>query len=86
MIPKKIPMRTCVVSKEKLPKKELIRIVRTLDKTVVIDEKGKMNGRGAYLKKDEKVILKAKEKKILERHLEITIPESIYEELLKIIE
>ena len=26
---KKVPCRTCVVSKEKLPKKELIRIVRT---------------------------------------------------------
>ena len=44
---KKIPMRTCVVTKEKCEKKELIRIVRTPLKEVVIDESGKLNGRGA---------------------------------------
>ena len=48
---KKIPERTCVVSHEKLPKNELIRVVRTPEKTVIIDETGKTDGRGAYLKK-----------------------------------
>ena len=38
---KKIPLRTCVVTKEKLPKRELIRVVRTPDGEVVIDETGK---------------------------------------------
>ena len=47
---KKIPMRTCVVTKEKYPKMELIRIVRTPSNEIVIDLKGKTNGRGAYLK------------------------------------
>ena len=55
---RKIPMRMCVVSREKLPKKELIRIVRT-DNGVIIDETGKVNGRGAYVKKDIAVIEKA---------------------------
>jgi len=86
MINRKIPMRTCVVSKEKLPKNELVRVVRDTEGNVLIDLKGKMNGRGAYLKKDKNVILKAKEKKTLERHLEVSIPESIYDELLEIIE
>ena len=53
---KKVPCRTCVVSKEKLPKKELIRIVRTPEGEVKIDETGKMNGHGAYIKKDIGVI------------------------------
>ena len=48
---KKIPMRTCLVTREKLPKQELIRVVRTPEGSVVIDETGKANGRGAYLKK-----------------------------------
>ena len=48
---KKIPMRSCVITKEKLPKKELIRVVRTPDGEVIIDTVGKANGRGAYLKK-----------------------------------
>ena len=55
---KKIPMRTCVVTKENLPKKELLRIVRTPEGTVEVDESGKKNGRGAYIKKDlEKYML-----------------------------
>ena len=48
---RKIPMRKCVATGESLPKKELIRIVRTPDGNVEIDETGKKNGRGAYLKR-----------------------------------
>lgn len=83
---KKIPMRSCVVTKEKLPKKELIRILRTPENNVVIDLSGKSNGRGAYLKKDIEVIRKAKNNKILNRVLEIEVPEEIFLELEKIIE
>ena len=73
---KKIPMRTCVVTNEKYPKKELIRVVRTPEGNIIVDETGKANGRGAYLKKDKEVIKKAQEKKILERHLETKIEEN----------
>ena len=78
---KKIPMRSCVITKEKLPKKELIRIVRTPEKEVIIDETSKSNGRGAYLKKDLEVIKKARNNKLLNRILDIEVPESIYDEL-----
>lgn len=78
---KKIPMRTCVVTKEKLPKKELIRVVRTPEGDIIIDEAGKANGRGAYLKKDIEVFNKAKQSKILNRHLEVEVPDSIFDEL-----
>ena len=83
---KKIPMRTCVVTKEKCEKKELVRIVRTPLKEVIIDESGKLNGRGAYIKLNEEVIKKAKKNKILDRTLEVEVPESIYEELFKMLE
>ena len=79
---KKIPMRTCVVSHEKYPKKELIRVVRTPEGDVVVDDTGKQNGRGAYLKKDMEIIEKARNSKILERHLEVNIDNSVYDELL----
>ena len=82
---KKIPMRSCVITKEKLPKKELIRVVRTPDGEVIIDIYGKANGRGAYLKKDIDVINKAFSGKILERYLEALIPQEIYDELCKIV-
>lgn len=78
---KKIPMRTCVITKEKCPKGELIRVVRTPEGEVIVDKTGKANGRGAYLKKDLETIEKAKKTKQLNKHLEIDIPDSIYEEL-----
>lgn len=80
---RKIPMRTCVVTREKLPKQELIRVVRTPEQTVIIDLSGKANGRGAYVKKDINVIEKARKSKVLERTLEITINDEVYNELEK---
>lgn len=82
---KKIPMRCCVVTKERLEKKDLIRIVKTPIKTIEIDLTGKMNGRGAYIKRDIEVVNKAKKSKILDKTLETDIPDTIYEELIKII-
>lgn len=82
---KKIPERTCVVTKEKTQKKDLLRVVRDKDGNVSIDEIGKSNGRGAYLKKDAEVINKARTTKVLERVLEVPIPDEIYEEMLKIV-
>ena len=83
---RKIPMRSCVVTKEKLPKQELLRIVRTTDMNVVIDDSGKVNGRGAYIKKDIVVLEKAIKSKALERHLEVSISEEVYDEIRKKIE
>ncbi|MBN2300140.1 MAG: YlxR family protein [Acholeplasmataceae bacterium] len=81
---KKIPMRTCVVTKEVCPKKSLIRIAATKEGIVSIDLNGKAPGRGAYLKLSKEVILLAQKNKALDRKLEVTIPEEIYENLLKL--
>lgn len=83
---RKIPLRTCVITKEKLPKKELLRIVRTPEGEVVVDETGKINGRGAYIKKDISVLDKIKNSNILEQRLECSIDENVYEEIKKVIE
>ena len=83
---KKVPMRSCVITKERLEKRELFRIVRTPSSQVVIDLSGKLNGRGAYLKKDITVIKRARETKMLEKILGTKIDDSIYDELLNIIE
>lgn len=82
---KKIPERTCVVTKEKTQKKDLLRVVRDKEGNVSIDLTGKSNGRGAYLKKDAEVIKKAQKTKVLDRVLEVAIPDEIYEEMLKTI-
>ena len=75
-------LRTCVQSKEVCEKKDLFRIVRTPEHNVIVDLKGKANGRGAYLKKDKDVILNAQKSKIIDKKLEVSVPDSIYEELL----
>lgn len=45
---KHVPQRTCVGCREVLPKRQMVRIVRT-DNGVRVDPTGKTAGRGAYL-------------------------------------
>lgn len=78
---KKIPMRTCVITREKCEKKDLVRVVRTPEGSVVVDVTGKQNGKGAYLKLSLEVIEKAMKNKALDRALEVEVPLEIYEEL-----
>lgn len=82
---KKIPMRSCVVTKEKCEKRDLIRVVRTPEGNIEIDLTGKKNGRGAYIKKDVLVVDKARKSKVLDRHLEVKVPDTIYDELIEVI-
>lgn len=81
---RKTPLRKCVVSNEQLPKTELIRVVKSKEGIVSVDLTGKANGRGAYLKREKSVIEKAIKSKKLDRHLEVQIPDSIYQDLLEL--
>lgn len=82
---KKIPMRTCVVTKEKCPKKDLIRVVRDNTGNVTVDVTGKANGRGAYIKNSIEALDIARKTKVLERFLEVSIPAEVYDSLEKVI-
>ena len=82
-MPKKIPMRKCVVTNERFPKGELLRVVRTPEGNVEVDTTGKKNGHGAYLKKDLEVLNTAKKNHALNKALEMDIPEEFWEELEK---
>lgn len=84
MATRKIPMRTCVVTREKLPKKELLRIVK-FEGVVSVDPTGKQNGKGCYIKKNAETLEQAKKTKVLNRVLEMDIPEEIYDEIAKFI-
>ncbi|KYD09381.1 MAG: DUF448 domain-containing protein [Caldibacillus debilis] len=83
---KKIPMRKCVATGEMKPKKEMIRVVRSKEGEVSIDPTGKKSGRGAYLSKNKEAILLAKKKNVLSHHLQVPVDESIYDELLELVE
>jgi hypothetical protein len=78
---KKIPMRKCVATLEQLPKKELLRIVKTPEGEVVIDLTGRANGRGAYLKKSREAVEVAAKKGALQRALECPIPAELFDKL-----
>ena len=80
---RKIPMRSCVITKEKLPKNELLRIVRDPNGVVVVDTTGKINGRGAYICDSVDCLKKAIKSKGLERSFKVEIPQDIYDVLSK---
>ena len=82
---RRIVLRTCVVSKEQFEKKDLIRIVRNKEGEIFVDETGKQNGRGAYIKRDLEVLELAKKNKALDRALDIEVPEEVYERIEKVI-
>lgn len=83
---RKIPLRKCVATGEMKPKKDMIRIVRSKEGEVSVDLTGKKSGRGAYLSKDQQVILDAQKKNILANHLQADVTDEIYEELLSLVE
>lgn len=82
---RKTPMRKCVVTNERMPKKALIRVVRSPNGTVEIDPTGKANGRGAYVSRDKNAIKKAKKTGVLNRHLSCDVPDDIYERMLGLV-
>ena len=82
---KKIPMRSCVVTKEKLPKRELLRIVKQNDGQIFIDKTGKANGRGAYICNNIECLDKAIKSKRLNKNFETEINNEIYENLRGVI-
>ena len=79
---RKIPLRKCVVTNEQHPKMEMFRIVRDPEGNIIVDDTGKVRGHGAYICKKKTAILTAQKKKTLERHLETTVPDTVYEQLL----
>lgn len=83
---KKTPLRKCIVTKEMMPKQQLIRVVRNKEGEVFIDETGKQNGRGAYLTKDASVVETARQKSILSHHLKAKVDDEIYDKLMSIVE
>lgn len=77
--------RSCIACHQKKDKRELNRLVRRPDGTIVVDSTGKMNGRGCYICKDEKCIEKAM-KKDLSRALKTPIDNETRDELIRALE
>lgn len=82
---RKIVLRRCIATGESAEKRDMFRVVRTPELTVIVDLTGRANGRGAYVLKTEAAIKLAQKKKAFDRALEIEVPPSIYAELLELV-
>ena len=76
---KKIPMRRCVGCNEHKPKVELLRVVRDPEGGISLDFRGKKSGRGAYICRDVKCLRKARKSHRIDKDLECTIPDEVYD-------
>ena len=72
--------------RERKNKRDLLRVVRGTDGTVSLDFSGKLNGRGAYVCPEAECLKKARKARALERCLEVTIPEEVYDRMEKELE
>ena len=82
---RRVVLRSCVVTREQLEKKDLLRIVKDKEGKVSVDQTGKANGRGAYIKKDLEVLELARKTKALDRALQTEVPEEVYTQMEKAI-
>lgn len=84
---RKVPLRKCILTNEMYPKKELLRIVVNKENEIFVDPTGKKNGRGSYVVKDLEKVENAREKKVLERRLDLSSDElePIYDEIIRLI-
>ncbi len=78
---RKIPLRICIGCQEKMPKKELVRVVRSPEGNVVLDLTGKKAGRGAYICAREDCFKKAVKGKRLEKNLQQPISDQLIAEI-----
>lgn len=85
MVNKKKPERTCIACNEQKEKNNLLRIVKSKDGIIEVDESGKKSGRGAYICKSEECLDKAIKSKRLERIFEKEIENELYENIRGVI-
>jgi predicted RNA-binding protein YlxR (DUF448 family) len=80
--PRRLPTRSCVACRTAGPKRELVRIVRTPTGAMIMDDTGRVAGRGAYLCRDAGCWTRAVERGALGRALEAPVPSELREALL----
>ncbi len=76
---KKVPIRMCCGCGQNLPKRELIRIVKSPEGEISLDKTGKKSGRGAYICPKIECLNIAQKSRKIERVFSCRIPEEVYE-------
>lgn len=82
-VQRKQVLRRCTGCGERKEKRELIRVVRTPEGEILLDESGRQNGRGAYLCKSAECLQKAAKNKGLSRTLKEAVPKEVLDRIEK---
>ena len=80
-VTKKVPTRRCTGCGEHFPKNVLVRVLRTPEGEIILDDTGKKSGRGAYICRDVECLKKARRSGRIGRSLDVTIPEEVYDRM-----
>ena len=82
---KKTPLRKCMGCGEMLPKKELVRVVKSKisdeEYEISLDLTGKKAGRGAYVCKNPDCLKKARKARRFQRALDCQIPDEVFDRM-----
>ena len=82
---KEVILRTCACSRKVLDRQTMFRIVKTPNHEIKIDLTYLLKGRGVYLSKDKDIIMTAKKRHVIEKHLKVIDCQNIYDELIKLL-
>ena len=81
----KVIYRICAYSRKKNDRQSMFRVVKTPNHEIHIDSTYVLQGRGAYLSKDKNIIMSAKKRHILEKHLKVVDCQNIYDQLIDLL-
>ena len=83
---KSIIYRLCACSRKIDDRRSMFRVVKTPNHEIKIDLTYHLQGRGAYLSKDKEIIMTAKKRHVLEKHLKVNDCQNVYDELIKLLD
>ncbi|MGN0609633.1 MAG: RNase P modulator RnpM [Oscillospiraceae bacterium] len=78
---KKTPMRMCLGCGEMMPKRSMIRVVKSPEGEISLDLTGKKAGRGAYICRSCECFEKARKARRLEKAFSCRIEDEIYDKM-----
>lgn len=73
----------CIACRQMISQKELLRIVKDSSNNIIIDSTHKLNGRGAYICKNNECLSKVIKQKLLDKTFKTNVSNDFYDDLVK---
>ena len=78
---KQIEMRRCIVCRQVRHKSELLRVVKTAEGKISLDEPTKIFGRGAYVCKSVDCVETLRKRRNLDKVFKVKVPGELYDSI-----